>query len=768
MTNRILRLAAPVALAATAACADTMGVSAPPVDTPAAAMGVVECTVRPAASTVRCGDPALRLGASADLIVGGQGTNVQLRSTNVAYDSLTEIFAADLTLQNLLGQPVGTEDGTTVEGVRIFFHLLPVVTSGAGIAELRNPDGVEAFTAGAQPYFLYPEILAPYERTAPKRWEWTVSKSVTEFTFQVYVSAKVPNQGGVLRWTRERGEVVTRDLHAVWGTGPNDIWAAGDRTMMYNNGTRWVVIPGDWDGGVMAIHGSATDDVWAVGGQLLRRFDGRRWSKVTPPVNENFSGVWASSPSNAYVTGGAFGWVIRWDGAGWDTVFAATPGRRFNGVWGSSASDVHVLGTRYNSATKTNDSYVWRWNGAAWDSTAFTGTHLSSIWGSSASDIYAVGLDGKIVHFDGAQWSTVGAGVTTYPLRRVWGSGPSDVWAVGGGYHPNGLDATVLHYDGAQWTEVQSGGPKTATAVFAPNPDKVYVLGYNGMIQKRSGGQWQAETSVSFETLEGVWPVGEDDALAGTCGGLMRDQGHGWQMVSDTPDCLTDVWATSGAARIFAVGYTIAGSQPVIVRWDGAAWHRTEVPDVVRLEAVWGFSASDVYVVGYRDDAGMQRPVIRHWDGDAWTDVPTGLASGHLKGIWGSAPDDLYAVGSHVLHWDGTSWTPLTVHYAGDLYEDVWGSGPDDVYVTGGGVYHWNGASWSTFFPQRVNFRGYGVWGSGPDDVYVVGTQSLHFNGASWTEVNIETSSTLYDVRGWSARSLWAVGAGGVVMRGRR
>lgn len=765
MINRIVRLAAPVALAVTAACADTTSVLAPPVETPRA-VGVVVCTVRPAAGTVRCGDPAPRAGISADLIVGGQGTHVQLRSGNVQYDSVAEVLSADVTLQNLLGQPVGTEDGTTVEGVRIFFHLKPVVTLGGGTAKLRNPDGLETFTAGTQPFFYYDEILAPYERTAARRWEWTVSKTVTEFTFQVYVSAKVPNQAGVLRWTRERGDVVSRDLFAVWGTGPNDIWAGGDRTMMYNNGTRWVVIPGDWDGGVTAIHGSATDDVWAVGAQLLRRFDGRRWSTVTPPVNENFSGVWASAPNNVYVTGGAFGWVLRWDGEAWNTVFTATQGRRFTGVWGSGANDVHVLGSRYNPGTQTDDAYVWHWNGAQWDSTAFAGTYLSAIWGSSANDVYAVGLGGTIVHFDGTAWSTVGAGVTSYGLRRVWGSGPNDVWAVGGGYHAGGPEATVLHYDGTQWSEVQTGGLKTAAAVFAPNPDKVYVLGYGGMIQKRSGGQWQAETSVNGELLQAVWPVGDDDALAAACGGVMRTQGQGWAMVHATPDdCLTDVWATPGGAQIFAVGTPITGRYPVIVRWDGTAWSRTEVTDARELTAVWGFSANDVYAVGYTD--GSQRPVIRHWDGTAWTDMPTGLPYGQIRGIWGSSPNNLYAVGTHVLRWNGTWWETLSVHYSSDMYEDVWGSGPDDVYVSGGGIYHWDGGSWSALFP-RLNYRGWGVWGSGPNDVYVVGTQSLHFNGTSWTEVNIETSSTLFAVRGSSARSVWAVGAGGVVMRGKR
>ncbi|HEX6038413.1 hypothetical protein [Longimicrobium sp.] len=772
MKNRIFAFAAPLAFALAAACTDSTGPAKPALAPPAeGSLAAVQCTVQVEAGAMRCDTPVPGGGARGDLIVGGQGTYVQVRSGVASYDSVAEVFSIDVTLQNLLGQPVGTEDGVTASGIRIFFSSATAVTRGTGTVELANPDGSTIFTTAGQDFFFYPEILAPYERTAPKPWRWNVSRTVESFSFTVLVAARVPNQGGVLRWTRERGDVVTRNLYAVWGTGPNDMWAAGDRTMMYNNGTRWVVYPGDWTPGVSALWGSATDDVWAVGGALWR-YDGKRWNGVPSPVNENWSGAWGSSRNNVYITGGGFGWVLRWDGAAFDTVFQATPGRRFSGAWGFGPNDVHLAGWRYNPATKRDDGFVWHWNGAAWDSVSFPGVDITSIWGAAPNDIHAIGTGGAMFHYDGTAWTQVGQGLTTHTLYHVWGSSASEVWAVGGGYSLTGLYGTVLRWNGSAWSTVSTGAPQVTRAVFSPNPDKVYLVGMDGMIHRRSGGTWGAETSATQDLWSAVAPVSDDDVIAVRCGGVMRDEGRGWQTVYATPDCLEDVWITPGASQIFAVGQTQDNSrQGVVVRWDGTRWTRTlfpaTLPRQLTLLGVWGLDSAHVYAVGWRDDDGYQRPVVMRWDGAAWTMDDMGAETGQLYAVWGTSPDNLYVVGTRLLHWDGTAWTPFSIHYWGDNWRDIWGTGPNDIYVVGGRVAHWDGQSWDSFYP-RNNHSAQGVWGSGPDDVYVVGSQTLHFNGGSWTDVNIETSGDLYDVRGVSAGRVWAVGAGGVVMRGRR
>ena len=128
-------------------------------------------------------------GISGDVIVGGQGTNVELSSTNVGYNAATGIFQADVTVQNLMTQILGTPDGSAVTGVNVFFYSGPNVVAGSGEVSVANADGVGTFTGTFQPYFLYNEALATGQRSALKTWEWTVPSTVVRFAFQVLVDA---------------------------------------------------------------------------------------------------------------------------------------------------------------------------------------------------------------------------------------------------------------------------------------------------------------------------------------------------------------------------------------------------------------------------------------------------------------------------------------------------------------------------------------------------------------------------------------------------
>jgi hypothetical protein len=62
--------------------------------------------------------------------------------------------------------------------------------------------------------------------------------------------------------------------------------------------------------------------------------------------------------------------------------------------------------------------------------------------------------------------------------------------------------------------------------------------------------------------------------------------------------------------------------------------------------------------------------------------------------LWGSGPDDIYAVGNsnQILHSAGAgAWTLQTSPPGaaqGGTFEDVWGSGPNDIYVVGNNIAH--------------------------------------------------------------------------------
>lgn len=162
---------------------------------PLAPAAALRCTANVRSGAVTCASPTAE-GAARRTILGGQDLNVKLASSNVSYSTADGgVLSADITVQNLRGEAMGGESP-----VRVFFHVAPVVVDGTGEVTVRNADGVETITGTLQPYFAYPQTLLPGETSAPRRWEWSVPASVTQFIFTVYVDAPLaaaPSSAGL-------------------------------------------------------------------------------------------------------------------------------------------------------------------------------------------------------------------------------------------------------------------------------------------------------------------------------------------------------------------------------------------------------------------------------------------------------------------------------------------------------------------------------------------------------------------------------------------
>jgi hypothetical protein len=160
--------------------------------------------------TVNCG----QLGANANstdagglpvrsnIIIGGQDVFVAVKSTNVNYDAGTGAFTFDVTVRNLIAQPMGTADTTganapDANGVRAFFASGPTVTSGTGSIAVVG-DGVGTFTGASQPYYQYNAVLPQFAITSPKTWQLNMPATVTTFDFLLLIAAEVPRPSGYI------------------------------------------------------------------------------------------------------------------------------------------------------------------------------------------------------------------------------------------------------------------------------------------------------------------------------------------------------------------------------------------------------------------------------------------------------------------------------------------------------------------------------------------------------------------------------------------
>ena len=192
---RAVLLAAAVALAAcTDHPTDARPGPAPPEGTPgqAVTLQAVRCLADRAALTVACAAAAPDAGDASGILYGGQGVYVTLASSNVAYDGGTGQFTFDVTVANLLPQPIGTTDGVSVDpgGVRVWFASGPEVTGGSGSASV-VPDGFDTFTAAGQAYYAYGQVLVQNQVSSARTWTLVMPPTVTTFAFTVYVSSPV-------------------------------------------------------------------------------------------------------------------------------------------------------------------------------------------------------------------------------------------------------------------------------------------------------------------------------------------------------------------------------------------------------------------------------------------------------------------------------------------------------------------------------------------------------------------------------------------------
>lgn len=200
----------------------------------------------------------------------------------------------------------------------------------------------------------------------------------------------------------------------------------------------------------------------------------------------------------------------------------------------------------------------------------------------------------------------------------------------------------------------------------------------------------------------------------------------------------------------------LAGAWAVVVSADTGGWTwLNPLPQGNRLRDVWGTSPNNVYAVG---DVGT----IMHYDGSAWQVVDTPTRQ-DLYAIWGTGPNNIYAVGDDVmLHYDGTAWSsvPLPRRPSGRPYllRAIWGSGPNDIWAGGGELLHYDGHQWKI---REVPLC-YGIdalWGTGPKNVYATtGNVVCRYDGKYWRRVYENPDVRLYDIWGLAADDIYMVG----------
>lgn len=245
---------------------------------------------------------------------------------------------------------------------------------------------------------------------------------------------------------------------------------------------------------------------------------------------------------------------------------------------------------------------------------------------------------------------------------------------------------------------------------------------------------------------------------------IARESAKGQWTLEQTPELPLLNWG-----QLFADGTGfVVGNAGAIVHYDGAHWTRQSTPIEEDLWGVWGAAPNDVWAVGGRGQQDGQATLL-HYDGAAWQQValpalerPNVWA---LFKVWGASASDVYAVGQRgaVLHYDGTTWSELGLGTGDDLIA-VYGVAADRVAIVGGRssgfIATFDGSRWNT--QQLAPLPGLnGVFMNDPSTIHVAGIQGtiaeLDFATLTVRPAYQSTSLTFHALHG-AGKRLLAVG----------
>ena len=491
-----------------------------------------------------------------------------------------------------------------------------------------------------------------------------------------------------------------------------------------------------------AVHGSGPNDVWAVGDRgTILHFDGAAWNPVPSGVLDRLTGVWAAGPSEAWVSG-TNGAILRWDGSSWAP--AGQP---------STLATASAVAGWVDTAGVTPRTTVWFADGSSpakvsagtWsrDPAANPSFSILSLWTDATGGLWAGGVGGAIGVLRGIAWTRFGTG-SSNRFQAVGGDPAGNIWAVSDFAEIARVDSRGVP------STFPSGAPGALNAVHAFSAGDAWIAGAAGTVLRFDGASWQSRaTGTSFD-LFGIWGATPGDVwVVGDRGTIIRCDGSSCSLPnSDTTAELAAVWAAS-ADEAWAVGRT-----GTVLHRAGGRWQVVPSPTTRNLTAVWGSSAADVWIAG--------DGVVLRWNGNQLV-AAAEPASGAIA-LSGRAANDLWALsGGAPAHWNGAAWTPLARSAAVSIFEaapdDVWVASLDGEAATG----HWNGQTW-TKLPLSDCLR---LHGSGPADVWCVGgiqgPSMSRWNGTMWSGVSVPADAGLNGVASSGAGSVWYVGVGGVL-----
>lgn len=500
-------------------------------------------------------------------------------------------------------------------------------------------------------------------------------------------------------------------LRTVWGLGPGDVWVTGDNAPLLHYGS------GGWSHVPVGMAGAdAPHDCTGVHGVAADRVwvscDGTQYLGSTLELD-----AVASDAGDCKVLladdGGVFcissQSVVRIDASGHVTDVTPAATAQFSSLVRLSNGETWLAGSIPPAPYLSILQSNFGWSEATPPSSCHAEVRALAE-DSSGTLLMLCGaptVDNELVTFAEPQRLRLG---TYEPMLE-------HLSAAGGFAVAAGAGGELVVREGGTWRDVIEGDDRTFAAGGAAD-GVLYAVGLGGLFMRRDAdGGWSAPPGSGTADIWGV---------AGTDAGVWVAQNQTLRKVTSSPPWLDEMNAGGMLSSLWAAGDELwAGT------WNGAILHRT---------------ASQTWAV--ERDAGSLT----------------------VRGLWGTAPDSMFAVGLMLglaRQADGT-WLSETVPQGASLMA-VTGSG-SHVWALGtnGTVYAHADGGWSIWSTSKTHCAGtrLAIAASG-GDVWLTDTNELCVLRAGSTEptpyvlpVDDYVRSMLVD-----GNTLWLFGASGAVLR---
>jgi photosystem II stability/assembly factor-like uncharacterized protein len=522
------------------------------------------------------------------------------------------------------------------------------------------------------------------------------------------------------------------------------------------------------------------------------------WENATP-TGAALNAVWGIDADTSIAVG-ELGTVLRSENGCWEPLPTGS-WAALTDVWGASLDELFVAGDLYYEPPQGYGILHLKDGIWAKEPTPSSVTQLrhAALWGTSATDVYAAGANESFLHYDGKDWSKIAVNPQDLPCGRGYpvdfkglcGVSPDEIYLFWNCTSSSGSS----HYFRWNGSTLEDLGPSPDAGITADlwcsGTDDIWAPNWNSLVGQQTvrhfdGTGWTAEPSPvptwAIDGLPGAEPWAVGGGLLGEHPAVFQRSSGSWGAMSTSLARYRELLDLA----VFGTDSAVAvGDFGAIARWDGDSWNwiSRSAADV-DLRSIHQISDNQLVAAGNGGKVflGTDR---------SWAELPPTGTTDDFRGVWGTSPANLFAVGwgpgpsGFAFRFNGTSWSLMTVPANTKGLFAVWGSDAANVYAAGYTtttgtqlrVLELAGGQWIDQTVPVLSEVGAALYGFGPNDVFLIAcgpstyrASMLHFDGEEWTTIASANAGTPpCEVNGpngtdalWgtSGTDLWYAGSG--------